>query len=68
MAILFSILLVAASFIAFAFISWLLVKSTFPKIENDDWEERYLQMKKETDRLTRVRKSIYSFKNEKVLG
>ena len=68
MAILFSILLVTASFIAFAAISWLLVRSTFPKIENDDWEERYLQMKKETERLTRVRKSTYSFRDDKVLG
>jgi hypothetical protein len=62
MAIVFSILLVATSFIGFAFISYFLVRSAFPKIENDDWEERYIEMKKEAQKLTEARKRSYSYK------
>ena len=68
MAIVFSILLVSAGFIAFAIISYFLVRSVFPKIENDDWEERYVEMKREAQKLTEARKKMYSFKNEKALG
>jgi hypothetical protein len=47
MEIVTSLLIVIASFIVFATISYFLVKSTFTRIENDEWEEKYLQMKKQ---------------------
>lgn len=68
MAILFSLLLVTASFIAFAAISYLLVRSAFPKIENDDWEERYIQMRNEASRLAEARKKALYFKEEEILS
>ncbi len=55
MEIVYSILIIAASFVLFAFFSYFVVKATFPKIENDDWEERYVQMKKDTERFNQLR-------------
>ena len=47
MEIVTSLLIVVASFAVFAAISYFLIKSTFTRIDNDEWEEKYLQMKKQ---------------------
>ena len=60
MEILLSILIVPASFILFAAILYFLVKVAFPKIENDDWEERYVQLKKNTERFNQLRSRRYN--------
>jgi hypothetical protein len=62
MEIVYSILLVAGSFALFAFFSYFLVKATFPKIENDDWEERYVQLKKDTERFNQLRSRTHGRK------
>jgi hypothetical protein len=67
MALVYSILIVAAAFIFFAAVSYILVRTTFPKIENDDWEERYVEIKRNTDRLTQVRKRALSSKSRQLV-
>ncbi len=62
MEILLSILIVPASFILFAAILYFLVKAAFPKIENDDWEERHVQIKKNTERFNQLRSRTYKQK------
>lgn len=62
MEILLSILVVPASFILFAEIFYFLVKAAFPKIENDDWEERYVEMKKNTERFNQLRSRRFNQK------
>ena len=56
MEIAYSILIVVGSFVFFVATSFLLFKLIFPKIENDDWEEHYVQMKHEAKRLAQLRK------------
>jgi hypothetical protein len=65
MELVLSLLIVIAGFAAFATISYFLVKSTFSRIENDEWEERYIQFKKET-KLVRPNPKKYHFQKSKI--
>lgn len=50
---------VASAFIVFAGLLLLFVKTTLPKIENDDWEERYIKMREDEKRLANLQKYDY---------
>ncbi len=52
-------IVVSLTFLFLLAILYFLVKRLFPKIENDDWEERYVQMKREAKRLTSLQKYDY---------
>ena len=43
--------IIASSFIASLALVFLIVKFTFPRIQGDEWEERYVQMKMEERRI-----------------
>jgi hypothetical protein len=66
MELLLSLMIVVAGFTAFAAISYFLVKSTFVRIDNDDWEERYVQFKKDAESLHRRRKKYGDFQKSKI--
>jgi hypothetical protein len=68
MEVVMSLLIVVAGLVVFATISYFLVRSTFSRIENDEWEERYVQMKKDA-KLTQSKQMKYGqFQKSKVAG
>lgn len=63
-----SLLIVVVALVVFATISYFLVRSTFSRIDNDEWEERYVQMKKDTQ-LTQSRQVKYGqLQKSKIAG
>jgi hypothetical protein len=58
MEVVLSLLIVTASFAAFAAISYFLIKSTFSRIDGDDWEEQYVKLKKEAKPLASKRRKL----------